>query len=83
MTSAKSKDRKPLMDRRAGVGNAAAMDSTANASTAEPATRAEIQEFLAADYLETHADPEFKERLRKDLWTLVSNRYGPGSSSST
>lgn len=42
----------------------------------------ELREFLAADYLETQADPTFKESLRKRLWTLVSDRYGPDSSSS-
>ncbi len=44
-------------------------------------SEAELQEFLAADYLETHADPAFKESLRKKLWALVSNRYGRGPSS--
>ena len=45
-------------------------------------SQAELQEFLAADYLETRADPAFKETLRRKLWTLISNRTDPGSSSS-
>ncbi len=44
-------------------------------------TEAELREFLAADYLETRADPTFKESLREKLWTLVSNRHGRGPSS--
>jgi len=38
----------------------------------------ELREFLAADGLDVPFDPEFKERLRKQLWTLVRDRYGPG-----
>ncbi len=45
-------------------------------------TQAELREFLAADYLDTHADPAFRESLRKKLWDLVSNRYGRDPSSS-
>lgn len=44
-------------------------------------SEAELQEFLAADYLDTQADPAFKESLRKKLWALVSHRYGRGPSS--
>jgi len=44
-------------------------------------SEAELREFLSADYLETRADPAFKESLRKKLWALVSNRYGRGPSS--
>ncbi len=44
-------------------------------------TPAELREFLAADYVPVQADPAFKETLRKKLWTLVSNRAGPTSSS--
>ena len=45
-------------------------------------TPVELREFLAADHLESHADPGFKERLRKRLWDFIRERYGPGSSSS-
>jgi hypothetical protein len=44
-------------------------------------SEAELRDFLAADCLETRADPAFKETLRKKLWTLVGNRYGRGPSS--
>ncbi len=37
----------------------------------------ELKDFLAADYLETRADNSFKEALRKKLWALVDERYGP------
>ncbi len=39
-------------------------------------TMDELREFLEADYLETRADPEFKEQLRKKLWDLVQSRLG-------
>lgn len=45
-------------------------------------TQAELREFLAADYLDTQADPVFKETLRKKLWAFVSNRDGRGPTSS-
>lgn len=35
----------------------------------------ELQEFLAADGLDVPFDPDFKERLREQLWSLVRNRY--------
>jgi hypothetical protein len=35
----------------------------------------ELREFLEADLLEVHADPRFKERLRKRLWDLVRTRH--------
>lgn len=79
MTSEKAIDRKDRLDRPGRVADASALESRADA----PATRAELDEFLAADYLETRADSEFRKRLRKDLWALVWNRYGPGSSSSS
>ena len=31
----------------------------------------ELREFLEADLVEVKVDPEFKERLRKQLWELV------------
>jgi len=36
----------------------------------------ELQEFLAADGLDVPFDPEFKERLRQQLWSLVRGRLG-------
>ncbi len=37
----------------------------------------ELREFLAADGLDVPFDPEFKERLREQFWSLVRNRLGP------
>jgi hypothetical protein len=33
----------------------------------------ELLEFLEADQLPVEADPEFRERLRSELWTLVQS----------
>ena len=33
---------------------------------------AELQEFLETDWTHIQADPEFKERLRAELWRMVS-----------
>jgi hypothetical protein len=46
---------------------------------ASDVTAEELREFLAADGLDVPFDPEFKERLREQLWTLVRNRFGRGS----
>jgi len=35
----------------------------------------ELQEFLAADGIDVPFDPEFKERLREQLWSLVRDRF--------
>jgi len=42
---------------------------------------AELREFLEADGLEVGADPLFRERLRRRLWSLIQARLGtpPGS----
>jgi hypothetical protein len=34
----------------------------------------ELREFLEADLVNVQVDPEFKERLRKQLWDLVQER---------
>jgi hypothetical protein len=34
----------------------------------------ELREFLEADLIDVKVDPEFKERLRKQLWDLVQDR---------
>jgi len=31
----------------------------------------ELRDFLAADLLDVPVDPEFKERLKRDLWEIV------------
>jgi hypothetical protein len=33
----------------------------------------ELLEFLEADQLPVEADPEFRERLRSELWSLVQS----------
>jgi hypothetical protein len=41
----------------------------------------ELREFLEADLVDVKVDPEFKERLRKQLWDLVQNHArGPRGS---
>ena len=39
----------------------------------------ELREFLEADLIDVKVDPDFKERLRKQLWELVQEnaRGGP------
>ena len=38
----------------------------------------ELREFLEADLVDVKVDPEFKERLRQQLWELVQeNARGP------
>lgn len=34
-------------------------------------TMEELREFLEADLIDVRADPEFKERLKQQLWRLV------------
>jgi len=45
------------------------MDDAAMEFTAE-----ELREFLEADRLAVRADPAFKERLRRKLWSIVRLR---------
>ncbi len=37
-------------------------------------TMDELREFLEADLLGDRADPEFKERLRRQLWEMLRAR---------
>ncbi len=34
-------------------------------------TTEELEDFLRADHLPVQADPDFKERLREELWDMV------------
>jgi hypothetical protein len=34
----------------------------------------ELREFLEADLVDVKVDPEFKERLRRQLWELLQDR---------
>ncbi len=45
-------------------------------------TMDELREFLEADVLDVKADPEFKEQLRRKLWSLLQERYGDGKKDS-
>ncbi len=49
---------------------------------AQDVTAEELRDFLAADGLDVPFDPEFKERLREQLWSLVRSRYGSGDGGS-
>ena len=42
-------------------------------------TMEELREFLEGDLLDVRADPDFKERLRRELWDLVRARHAPRS----
>ena len=37
----------------------------------------ELREFLEADLIDAPVDPEFKERLREQLWTLLQYQRKP------
>jgi len=37
----------------------------------DEATEEELREFLAADFDPIEADPDFKEELREQLWSLI------------
>jgi hypothetical protein len=38
----------------------------------------ELKEFLEGDREPSQADPAFQERLRRELWAMVQQRYGRG-----
>ncbi len=71
-----------ILKRGAGSKEPKASDGAPSGSAGEPSeeiSAAELQDFLAAEYLETRADPKFKEDLRKKLWNFVDQRYGKGA----
>jgi hypothetical protein len=41
-------------------------------------TTEELLEFLEADHAPVQADPEFRERLREELWELLERRTREG-----
>lgn len=59
-----------------GAAGEATLDEFALGSTLD-----ELREFLGADYLPVDADPEFKERLRRELWEIVRTRFSIGGGS--
>ncbi len=56
--------RPPTSDRGREAGNEQVVDVSMD----------ELGEFLEADLLDVKADPEFKERLREKLWSLVQSQ---------
>lgn len=42
----------------------------------------ELRDFLEADHLDVDADPLFRERLRRKLWSIVRDRFGGGDGES-
>ncbi len=54
----------PTVDRGREAGNEQVVDVSMD----------ELGEFLEADLLDVKADPEFKERLREKLWSLVQSQ---------
>jgi hypothetical protein len=42
----------------------------------------ELRDFLDADDVEVEADPLFRERLRRKLWTIVRDRFSGGDGGS-
>jgi hypothetical protein len=55
-----------------GVGEAGVIGEIAAEFSTE-----ELLEFLEADQLPVEADPEFRERLRSELWSLVQSLVPP------
>ena len=41
----------------------------------------ELADFLEGDAYPNEASPEFRDRLREELWTLVQQTHGPKSES--
>lgn len=39
-------------------------------------TTEELEEFLEGDLHPSKADPAFRERLRRELWETLQQRYG-------
>lgn len=44
---------------------------------AEEVSAEELRDFLAADGLDVPFDPDFKERLRAQLWSYARARFEP------
>ncbi len=50
-------------------------DGVADEAVSMEVSMEELSEFLEADLVEVDANPEFKERLRRRLWEIVSSRH--------
>ena len=69
----RSRDRaysEPQREKGASPGSWTRLEMDAAVEAIDPA---ELQEFLETDWTHIQADPEFKERLRTELWRLVSD----------
>jgi hypothetical protein len=67
--------RRLLLPRRAWTGDPSARARMGTGLEAEEVfDPAEFAEFLRADDAPIPIDPEFKQRLRRQLWSLVSDR---------
>lgn len=60
--------------RHPGGGALAAKSENPSIDGAAEVTIEELEEFLEADRVEVHANPQFKERLREKLWEIVRQR---------
>ena len=64
----------PVKDKTMGrslMGDELTMDEVIDGADFSPD---ELRDFLAADRVEVHADPRFKERLRERLWDKLKTR---------
>ena len=59
----------PQPEEGAGPGSWTRVEMDGAVDAIDPA---ELQEFLETDWTHIQADPEFKERLRAELWRMVS-----------
>jgi hypothetical protein len=75
--------RRLLLSRRAWRGDPDARARMEAVLEAEEAfDPAEFAEFLRADDAPIPIDPQFKQRLRRQLWSLVSHRPEPADEAS-
>lgn len=70
-TATPTVDREPHAEMSTELKMEEIADLTADVSAEE------LQQFLAADGFDVPFDPDFKERLREQLWSLVRNRFSP------
>lgn len=53
-------------------------ERTVSREVASEFSMEELQEFLEGDLHPSLADPDFKAKLRNELWEMVQARYGQG-----
>jgi hypothetical protein len=59
--------------KRDGEAGSGAREAGVTGEIAAEFSTEELLEFLEADQLPVEADPEFRERLRNELWSLVQS----------